>query len=282
MGCDKVSRPLSSEISLELGFSFNTRLWKNIELLRNATLNQDFDCVVLVDGNEGAGKSVFGMQVAYALDKYRSIDLDKQVCWYPEQVHEAITSLEPGRAIVWDEARRGLNRRRSTQDVNMEVTDLLAECRQNNLFLVVIMPSFYDMDMNVAVWRSRLLLHVWYDWDIENREKPLSRGKFRMYSEKGKKRLYTDKNARMGYHYPFLKGECFDASFPHHYVVDELEYRRLKKESEEKYRKKNKSSVCEKCGKTQLYYRVKSDTVFCRACGFKKKVGAITHKKSVA
>lgn len=275
-----MSRPLSTEISLQLGFSFNNRLWKNIELLRNATLNQDFDCVVLVDGNEGAGKSVFGMQIAKALDKDRSIDIDTQVCWYPEQVAEAITTLEKGKAIVWDEARRGLNRRRSTQEVNMEITDLLAECRQNNLFLVVIMPSFYDMDMNVAVWRSRLLIHVWYDWDVENREKPLSRGKFRMYSERGKKRLYTDKNARQGYHYPFLKDECFDATFVNYYVVNEDDYRRRKKESEQKYREKNKKPVCEVCKSAQLRFRVSDKMMVCRLCGWVGDASVMTNNKT--
>jgi ribosomal protein L37AE/L43A len=258
---------LTAEFSKQLGFSFNTRLGKNLSMLKNAVMNQDFDAVILVDGAEGAGKSVFGLQIAYFLDKDNSIDLDTQVCWYPEQVKEAILSLEKGKAIVWDEARRGLNRRRSTQQVNLEMTDLFAECRQHNLFLIVIMPTFYDMDMNIAVWRSRALIHVWFEWDKDNPEKPLKRGFFRFYNELGKKGLYVNKFSRQSYNYPHLPNKSFDATFVKHYVVDEVEYRRRKRESEEKYNsKKGGKPVCGGCGSADVRYLKKDQVWQCYRC----------------
>jgi len=158
--------------------------------------------------------------------------VERQICFTPEQFREAVTTLEPGKAIVWDEARSGLNRRRSTKDVNIEITDMLAECRQNNLFMVIVMPTFYDMDMNVAVWRTRFLLHVWYSWEEDPKNpKPLVRGFFRYYSEEGKKKLYTNKWLRQRYEYPYLKDDSFDAVFPKHYCVDEQEYKKRKKQA---------------------------------------------------
>lgn len=224
--------PLTSVYSVQMQFRFHKTLGENLEPLKNATIHQDFDAAVLVDGKEGAGKSVFAMQIAYFLDVDHHIDLRTQVCFLPEQFKKAVKTLGKGKAIVWDEARRGGNRRRSTQDVNLEITDMLAECRQNNLFLVIVLPSFYDLDMSIAVWRTRALIHVWYEWDKPN--KRLIRGFFRYYSEEAKKQLFCNKHHRMMYNYPKLPGEFFDGDFPHHYVVDQEEYRRLKSEATNK------------------------------------------------
>jgi len=229
-----VGRPLSSKYSLELGFSFNLYLGQNLERLRNAVLYQDFDLAVLIDGKEGSGKSVFAMQIAYFLDRDHSLDLETQVIFTPEQFKKAVNSLGPGKAIVWDEARAGLNRRRSTQQVNLDITDMLAECRQNNLFMVIVMPSFYDMDRNVAVHRSRLLIHCSYDFGGPD-NRPLRRGFFRLYNEDGKQRLFENRELR--YRYPYLPNMCFDGNFPHHYLVDQEVYRRKKREAVSRYTK---------------------------------------------
>lgn len=256
----------TSKYSSQLLFSFNKSLGTNLERWRNAVLNQDIDCVVLVDGKEGSGKSVHALQIAYFLDVERDIDIDKQVCYTPDEVKEAITSLKPGKAIVFDEARRGFNRRRSTEKVNIELTDLFAECRQNNLFMVVVMPSFYDMDMNIAVWRSRILIHVSYRWS-DDMDKPLVRGFARFYNEIGKKNMYCDKRTRMMYKYPYLKNECFDYSFPHYYVVDEQQYRKKKREAESDYRKRdNKKPSCSFCGALDIRTTTKGLRT-CRTCG---------------
>lgn len=252
-------RKLRSKYSVMLGFPFNIKLGDNLSRWRNAVLHQDIDCVIIVDGKEGAGKSVHALQIGYMLDVEHSIDINTQVCYTPEEVKEAITTLKRGKAIVFDEARRGFNRRRSTEKVNIELTDLFAECRQNNLFLVVVMPSFYDMDMNIAVWRSRVLVHVSYTWDLDNEKQPLVRGNARFYNEIGKKNMYCNKRRRMMYQYPYLKNECFDYTFPHHYVVDEAVYRAKKRAAESAYRTKedNNKTICPDCG-GKVHYATKS------------------------
>jgi len=238
-----VVRPLSSEYSVQLGFSFSKTLGRNLEPYRNATLNQDFDVAGIIDGKEGSGKSVFAQQVAAFLDKDHTLDVHKQICFTPEQFREAVTTLPPGKAIVWDEARSGLNRRRSTKEVNIEITDMLAECRQKNLFMVIVMPTFYDMDMNVAVWRTRFLLHVWYSWEEDPKHpEPLIRGFFRYYSEEGKKKLYTNKWSRQRYEYPFLQGDSFENTFPKFYVASEEEYKKRKREAMRAYKTNQKDT----------------------------------------
>jgi len=278
-----MSRPLSSKYSVELGFSFDKWLGSNLELWRNAVMNQDIDCFVIIDGKEGSGKSVFGLQVAHFLDKDRHIDQEKQVCFTPEEVKHAITTLPKHKAIVYDEAKRGLNRRRSTENTNIELTELFAECRQNNLFLVVILPAFHDLDMNVAVFRSRVLIHVYYKWNLDDRENPLVRGYARFYNEEAKKYIYCNKAIRQQYKHPRHK-DSFDFRFPHHYVVDEARYRERKKEAVMHFNKqkegKNKRPTCDACGSNQLRYLEKTKTWKCRNCRWSVGLSADIRKKA--
>lgn len=227
-----MGRPLTAEQSLKFGFSVNKRLYKNLMIWRNAVLNQDIDCACIVDGNEGAGKSCLAPQLGVILDGRHQVDLRKQVHWNPEKIKVAIRTLPPNSAIISDESARWSDRRMSASQVNIEFNKLLRECRQYNQFLIFVLPSFYDMDMVAAVWRTRFLVHTWYDWDLSDLERPLQRGFYRFYSERGKKNLYTNKYYRTRYEYPLLKNECFDASFPHHWVFDHEEYKLLKRRNE--------------------------------------------------
>lgn len=230
-------RPLSSEFSVQLGFSFNITLGRNLLFLRNAVMNQDFDAAIIIDGKEGSGKSVFAQQVATFLDCEHHLDLDTQICFTPDQFKHAVGNLKKGKAVIWDEARRGLNRRRFGSDVNLTITDMLAECRQHNLFMIIVMPSFYDMDLNVAIHRTRALIHVYYEWNIDDLEHPLQRGFFRFYNEDGKNELYANKYLRQRYKYPHIQNHSFDATFVHRYTVDETAYRERKRVAEADYRK---------------------------------------------
>lgn len=243
---------LTTQFSIELGFSFDTSLARNLEILKNATIHQDFDGCILVDGKEGSGKSVLAMQIGKFMDIDQELDIEKQICFTPEQVVNAINTLPKFKAIVWDEARRGLNRRRSTGQINLEITDLFAECRQKNLFLIVTMPSFYDMDMNVAVWRSRALIHVYYKFKPDD-NRPLERGYFIFYNEEGKKKLYTTIENRRGYNYFFNPRFAFRGRFTHQYVVDEHKYRDKKRVSMADYQHRNDKKVTETIPNNDLF-----------------------------
>ena len=261
-------RPLEAEFSIELGFSFNTRLGRNLIIWRNAVMNQDIDCCVVIDGVEGSGKSVFAQQVACFLDKDRKIDLEKQIHFDASAVDAAIQELPAFKAIIWDEAGDGMDRRESTTKTNIAFNKMLKKARQFNQFLILVLPSFYDMDQYPAIWRTRMLLHVFYKWDLENKKEPLKRGFFRLYNEDGKILLYTNKLYRQQYRYPHLKNVAFDATFPHHYLVDPEAYKMKKKVAEEERRKKEKGSKpsCGSCGSEDTRFSRPKKAWYCRMC----------------
>jgi hypothetical protein len=98
---------------------------------------------------------------------------------------------------------------------------MLAEIRQKNLFVFVVMPTFFDLDKYVALWRSRALIHVYTAANFE-------RGYFGFYNAERKKQLYI--LGKKFYSYAKPK-DNFHGRFTNFYPVDEKAYRAKKLES---------------------------------------------------
>lgn len=222
----RVGPDFSTEISKTLGFHFNGTLWSNLEYYRNMTIHHDADCVGIIDGDEGTGKSVLAQQVAKALDVDHDIR-PEQIVFKATQFNAVIRNLKKGKAIIYDESQEGLDRRNWQK--SGEITHMLRVCRQRNLFLIMVAQSFYDMDFRVAVRRSRFLLHVYWQPDYE--KKVFVRGHYRFYSQEQKKRLYCSNETKKFYDYP-ARYQNFMGSFSNVYAVDEQEYRKRKAEAD--------------------------------------------------
>lgn len=198
-------------------------LKSNLDIIKKEA-KKDWDWIFVVDGIEGGGKSTFAQQIAAYCDP--SLDIDR-ICFTPEEFKNAIVKAEKYQAIVYDEAYAGLNSRQAMTQTNRTIVSMLAEIRQKNLFVFIILPTFFDLDKNVAIWRSRGLFHVHVD-------KAYKRGFFKFYNQTTKKYLYI--KGKKFYDYgasaalPNFKGR-----FTKKYMVDEKEYRQRKLKSLEKY-----------------------------------------------
>jgi ABC-type dipeptide/oligopeptide/nickel transport system ATPase subunit len=178
---------------------------------------QDWDFIILVDGGEGSGKSVIAQQMAYYVDRTFT---ETRVVFRPEELKDAVQNAKKYTAIVFDEARSGLNSRRAMSSVNVALTDMLAEIRQKNLFIFIVLPTFFDLDRNVALWRSKFLIHVYTT--------NMKRGNFMFYSSRLKKQLYV--KGKKFYNYNVEK-PSFLGKFTNFYCIDEVAYRKKKVES---------------------------------------------------
>ncbi len=101
---------------------------------------------------------------------------------------------------------------------SLPITSRLA---QKKLFVGIVMPSFFDVDKYVAIWRSRVLIHVYTG-------KNFQRGHFSFYNMERKKDLYV--NGKRFYNY-YKPSPNFRGRFTNAYVVNEKEYREMKRES---------------------------------------------------
>ncbi|RLA46939.1 MAG: hypothetical protein DRR04_05310 [Gammaproteobacteria bacterium] len=207
------------------------------------TIKKDWDMVFCVDGSEGSGKSVLAQQLAYYCDPTLT---NTRVVFTPQEFRKAITNSDKYTAVIYDEAYTGLSSRATMSLINRTLISMLAEIRQRNLFVFVVMPCFFDLDKYVALWRSRGLFHVYTG-------KNFQRGFFAFYNTDRKKDLYIQGKKFYSYYKPKPN---FIGRFTNHYTVDEKEYKKNKKHSLIAREKKADDAAKKKEIETELFSRL--------------------------
>ena len=132
-------------------------LKSNLDKVKKRLDTKDADRLWGVDGNEGAGKSVLAMQICKYVDPTFNIN---RVCMTSKEFKKAIETASKRQAILFDEGFKGLSNRATLSQVNRMLVSKMMEMRQKNLFVVIAIPSIFMMDKYVALWRMKVLLHV--------------------------------------------------------------------------------------------------------------------------
>lgn len=184
--------------------------------IKNAVTKKDRDFVFVVDGEEGSGKSVLSMQLAKELDPNFTLD---NICFNADQFLQRLKTAPKFSCIVLDEAFSSANSRSALTEVNRSLIGVATEMRQQNLFVIIVIPSFFDLDRYFALWRCRALFHVYFQEDG-------SRGKYVIFPKTQKKYLYL--TGKKYYDYSKPVSPYPPCSFNNFYTVDETEYRKKK------------------------------------------------------
>jgi len=163
-----------------------------------------------IDGGEGVGKSVLAQQIGKYLDP--SLILER-ITFTPKEFRDAVLKANKFQSIIFDEAFTGLASRRTMSSVNLILVEMMAEIRQKNLIIILVLPSFFDMDKYAAIHRTRCLIHVY--------TKNFKRGFFKFYSYSDKKKLYLF--GKKSYNYNAAR-PSFNGRFTDFYVVNKQSY----------------------------------------------------------
>lgn len=199
----------------EVPFFIDNVLRNELDKVRYRVLKKDFDFVMLIDGREGSGKSVLAMQIGAYLDP--NFNLDNIVFTSEEFINKIKDpKTKPGSFILLDEAFNALNSRASMTEVNRSMGAVATEMRQKNLFVGIVLPSFFDLDKQFALHRSSSLIHVYLKDNVE-------RGQFLIFPRTTKLYLYL--NGKKTYNYSKPKSPYAPCKFTNFYTVDESEYR---------------------------------------------------------
>ena len=178
-----------------------------------ALVKNDWDFIFVVDGMEGGGKSTITIQLALYLNPNFTVE---NIAFTSEEFEEKILKANKFDVIVYDEAITGLYSREAMKYINTTLTKLLAQIRQKNLFVFILIPSFFDLDKYVSMWRGRGLFHIYTD--------DYKRGYFTFFNYDKKKTLYT--LGKKYYNYNMVK-PSFKGRFVSFNPFDK-EYRKLK------------------------------------------------------
>lgn len=199
-------------------FKMDAFLKANLDKLKK-TIRNDWDYVFVVDGQEGAGKSVLAQQLAFYVSD-GDFDID-EICFSPEEFKEQVLKSEKYNAIVFDEAFRGLSSRASLTATNRILVSMLQEIRARNLFVFIVLPSIWDLDKYVALHRCTGLIHV-------HTTKDKHRGYFKFYNKDKIKFMFRNHH-KLRYDHP---QQCsFKGSFPNFYPLGKEEYQAKKAKS---------------------------------------------------
>lgn len=196
-------------------YYLDDRLKRNLDkVVIPALTKKDEDYVLIIDGKERMGKSVMATQIARYVDPSFSISRE---CFSPDEFRNAIMNAKHGQAIIFDEAYGGLSSKSSLSSVNKTMVQLLTECGQQNLLLIIVLPSVFLLEWYMAHSRSRVLIHVQKD--------PKGRkGFWRSFNEDQKTELWI--NGRKDYKYKVKTR--FRGRFTNFYAIDEAQYRAKK------------------------------------------------------
>lgn len=190
---------------------------EQLDKVKKRVLTKDRDWVMVIDGEEGSGKSVLAQQVAKYLDPNFKIE---NIVFNSDDFIKIIKNpnTKQGTCIVLDEAFASANSRASLTEVNRSMIGVATEMRQKNLFVIFCIPSFFDLDKYFALWRCRALFHVYFSEEDDRR--------YVIFSKDEKKMLYL--LGKKTYSYTKPRSNFPPFSFSNFYTVDEMEYRKKK------------------------------------------------------
>ena len=191
---------------------------RELDKIRYKVLKKDFDFVGVVDGREGSGKSVLALQLAGYLDPNFNLD---NVVFTSDDFIKKIKDpkTKKGECIVLDEGFNAINSRSAMTEVNRSMGAIATEMRQKNLFIFIVLPSYFDLDKQFALHRASSLFHVY----LKN---GMDRGQYLIFPRRHKLLLYL--NGKKTYNYSKPKSPFPPCKFTKHYAVNEEEYRKKK------------------------------------------------------
>ena len=204
-----------------ISYYMDDRLQRDLDSTVKKALSKskDEDYVLVIDGKERTGKSTLAFQIGAYVDHSFNIN---RICFTADEFRHAIINAKPHECIVFDEAYRGLGSTSALSEVNKILKGMMMEMGQKNLFVIVVIPTFYLLEKYVALWRARTLIHV-----FRLRKK---KGYWRLYNSNMKQRLYLNPIGKRNYSYIHVRTGYKGKFFPG-YIVDDDEYRKKKDSS---------------------------------------------------
>ena len=145
-------------------------------------MRKGWDCIGLVDGIEGSGKSTLSFVCGWYISDGK-ITMHN-ICEGTEDAMKKLEKLEDGSVLIIDEGSLMFSSKDTMRKEQKHLIKILQVIRQKKMCLLIVSPSFFDLNKYIAVNRSRFLLHVYTDKD-------LTRGRFAYFSERKKHRLYV-------------------------------------------------------------------------------------------
>lgn len=203
--------------NIELSYYIEPKVIRFLDShVKDRITKKDKDYVLLIDGYEGAGKSTFAQQIAKYVDP--TLDITR-ICMTADEFKTAIIEGKKHQCIIYDEAVTGMTAGDSISRVGKLLKSLMMQMRQNNLFVIVILPTLFELNKYAVLSRAKFLFHIY-----ENKGE---QGYFAGYNQKDLRKLYLKGKKD----YSYRVRSPFTGRFYGKYVINEDKYRQKKKDA---------------------------------------------------
>ena len=193
----------------------------SLNLAYHKVITGDQDRVYVITGREGSGKSTLALAIGYRLDPNLSL---KNVVFNSKDFEDRVRKAKKHEVIIFDECFNGLSSKAALSKENRNLVRLLMECRQRNLFIFLVLPSFFLLEKYAAIFRSTALFH------IAASKKNFKQRFYKVYNYEKKKYLFLVGKKDMSYYKPKIirKHPCY-GKFPP--TIDRNQYIKKKEDS---------------------------------------------------
>ncbi len=201
-------------------YSMDKALLEKLDLICDR-FDKKLDALLIIDGDEGYGKSTISCAIAYyiAYKTGRTFNVDN-VFFKPEELLQYGTTHEE-EIILWDEAVLAGLAANWRSGVQQKLIQLLMMARKKKHLFIFNIPKFFKLNEYIAIDRSIALVHVY-----ARKEKEL--GKFTYYTKRRKEELFNDWRRKKKRNYKGIKH--LRGSFPDvlSRIIDEEAYEKKK------------------------------------------------------
>lgn len=233
------------------GRYINKTLEANLDILAESII-KDMTYLGIITSSTlevGTGKSVFAQQIAEAylerVRKHHGIDNKlsmKNLVFRPQDIIERSFEVPKYSVIICDEWED----QHYWSELGKTLRQFFRKCRQLNLFILIIIPNFFQLPMSYAISRSVFLIDVQF-------KKRFDRGYFSFYNFHKKKNLFL--RGKKTQDYDSVKAN-FTGRFVDGYVVNEEEYRKEKMKDLMIQEENEKKPVSPKHISAMLFYKI--------------------------
>lgn len=168
-----------SDDNKEGGLYFDGKLLKVLEGNKKVVKTADTIERVAIYGDSGTGKSTIASQIAKFYDHTFT---EERMCQSETQFREQLEKMGKYQAIVLDEAFESLNSKESIKKAQILLTNLLQIIRQKNIFLIIVLPSLWDLNKTIAMSGT--------NWCLRTYTNNGKRGFFEAWNKDRKRELY--------------------------------------------------------------------------------------------
>lgn len=160
-------------------FYISNYITKPLDMFCVDLLN-DFDNVVIITSPEGFGKSELAQQIGKYISLKMNVpfDVENNIHFSSNDYINACKKSPKYSVHILDESRADVGSLSTTSKANKEFTNFMSEARDLNMTHIILLPSWWDLTSNLAVWRAKMIINV----KLRNRK----RGFYTVYNAENK------------------------------------------------------------------------------------------------